>query len=296
MRLLFSLSVSFLFFSCQSQPVDKSQYNKDSNTLLWEISGNNLTAPSYLYGTFHLMCKEDIIISENLKKSISKSKFLYLEMDMDDPANTFGALLYLNMKGGKTLKDLYTAAEYSRVETFFKDSLKMGLAMLQKTKPNFLEAMFYPLMMPCKQMDGVEEELMSLAKKENKEIKGLETMAFQASVFDSIPYDEQAKDLLKMMDSFSVFKKEFTNMLNIYKSQKLNEIEKSFADEPGFEKNKDLLLDNRNKNWVIQLKSIMQKDNVFIAVGAGHLVGENGLISLLRKEGYILKPIKNTGK
>ena len=85
-------------------------------------------------------------------------------------------------------------------------------------------------------------------------------------------------------------------MLNIYKSQKLNEIEKSFADEPGFEKNKDLLLDNRNKNWVIQLKSIMQKDNVFIAVGAGHLVGENGLISLLRKEGYILKPIKNTGK
>jgi hypothetical protein len=56
------------------------------------------------------------------------------------------------------------------------------------------------------------------------------------------------------------------------------------------------MLDNRNKNWVIQLREILPEKNIFIAVGAGHMVGENGLISLLKKEGYTLRPIENTTK
>ena len=55
----------------------------------------------------------------------------------------------------------------------------------------------------------------------------------------------------------------------------------------------DVLLNNRNKNWVIQLKKIMLQEPVFIAVGAGHLVGEKGLLALLKKEGYTLRPLKN---
>jgi len=57
--------------------------------------------------------------------------------------------------------------------------------------------------------------------------------------------------------------------------------------------NQDILLNDRNKNWVGQLKKIMKKEAVFVAVGAGHLVGEQGLIALLRKEGYNLRPIEN---
>ena len=53
------------------------------------------------------------------------------------------------------------------------------------------------------------------------------------------------------------------------------------------------LLDNRNMNWVNQFEQLMPKSSLFAAVGAGHLFGEQGLIQLLRKKGYRLKPIEN---
>ncbi|MEO6669763.1 MAG: TraB/GumN family protein [Ferruginibacter sp.] len=285
-----------LFFqSCHSQPAAKLKSNPDDNSLLWEITGRDLTQPSYLFGTFHLMCKEDIQLSENLKAAVKNAKEVYLEMDMDDPANTLGALFYINMKDGKTLKDLYTAEEYARVEHFFKDSLKASMMMMQRMKPNFLQALLYPKLMPCKTMSGLEEAIMQLAKKDKKEIRGFETVAFQASVFDSIPYQEQAKDLLDMIDSLPVYSKYFNTMLMAYKKQELSAIEKMFKD-PQFnmdEKNQEVLLDQRNRNWTEQLKKILPDTNIFIAVGAGHLVGEKGLISLLRKEGYVLRPLLN---
>ena len=148
--------------------------------------------------------------------------------------------------------------------------------------------------MPCKTISGVEEELMKVAKLQKKEIKGLETMEFQAGVFDSIPYEEQAKELLKSIDSMAASKKDFDTMLNVYKSQRINEIEKLFTKtEAGLQEHQDLLLNDRNKNWVAQLKTIMKTNPVFVAVGTGHLVGKQGLIALLRKEGYTVKPLLN---
>ena len=85
-------------------------------------------------------------------------------------------------------------------------------------------------------------------------------------------------------------------MLEVYQKQHLDELQHLLDQEPGFSDTKEVMLDNRNKNWVIQLREILPEKNIFIAVGAGHLVGENGLISLLKKEGYILRPIENTTK
>jgi uncharacterized protein len=240
------------------------------------------------------MCKDDIHFSDNLKTAVKDAGEVYFEMDLDDPANTLGALFFMNMKDGKTLKDLYTDAEYKRVIAFFTDSMQLPMAMLQKMKPTFLEAFLYPKMMPCKTMSGVEEELMKIAKADKKEIKGFETIAFQASVFDSIPYDVQAKSLLKTIDSLPENKLNFDTMLMVYKSQEINKIEKLFnGSELTQEENLDVMLYNRNKNWVKQLKEILKKDHIFMAVGAGHLVGDKGLIALLRKEGYTVRPISN---
>jgi hypothetical protein len=63
--------------------------------------------------------------------------------------------------------------------------------------------------------------------------------------------------------------------------------------EAGSEQYDDLLLNNRNKNWVKKLDSIMKTESVFVAVGTGHLVGEKGLINLLRKQGYKVEALKN---
>lgn len=295
MRLIKILLLLIVFFSCKAQPKQSQLViNKNNNSLLWEISGNGLAQPSYLFGTFHLMCKDDIHFSNQLKTAVAQVDKVYMEMDMDDPATIMGGLLFMNMKEGKTLEQLYTPAEFKKVKDFFADSLHMPISFLQTMKPMLLEALLYPKLMPCKTISGIEEELMKVVKLEKKEIKGLETMEFQACVFDSIPYSEQAKELLNAIDSMATNKAMFDTMLNVYKSQKIGEIETLFnKTEFGVKDHQDILLDNRNKNWVKQLKTITKTTSVFIAVGAGHLVGKEGLIALLRKEGYSVKPLQN---
>lgn len=291
--LLFFLSISILQ-SCKAQQPPLSQ-NADDNTLLWEVSGNNIKKPSYIFGTFHMLCKDDIHFSENLNKAIAQAEEVYFEIDLDDVSSTLGVMLLMNMKDGKTLKDLYTPEEFDKVKAYFEDSLKMPMAVVKRMKPMFLQAMLYPKLMPCNKASGVEEELMVIAKKNKKEIKGLETIAEQAAVFDSIPYDVQAKELLKGIDSLSFYSNEFVQMVETYKKQQLKKIGEMFSQSEFNmdEQQQEFLLNRRNRNWVQQLKSIMADKNVFVAVGAGHLPGKNGLIELLRDAGYTLRPIAN---
>jgi uncharacterized protein len=291
--LFYSLSMIF-FMGCKAQSESSFDVKKDGNTLLWRVSGNDLKQPSFLFGTFHLLCKEDIHFSDALKRAIKSSDEIYMEMDLDDPSTMLSGMLYMNMKDGKKLQDLYTPEEYQRLQNYFSDTLQMPMMMFQKAKPYFLVALLYPKMMNCSTPAGIEEELMKIAKEHKKEIKGLETMQFQASVFDSIPYEWQAKELLKNIDSFSVYKSEFEQMLDLYKKQELDSMRNMITkSEFGSEKYEDLLLNDRNKNWVKQLKGIMKNKSVFVAVGAGHLVGDFGLINLLRKEGYKVEPLEN---
>ncbi len=285
------LFILFISQHCFAQK--KLPPSKDNNTLLWEVTGKGAKKPSYLFGTFHIMCKEDIRFSENLRQALKGSEEVYFEMDLDDPKTMLGGLAMMNMKN-KTLSDLYTKDELEKLTKFFKDSIKMSLSFFNKMKPMLLEAMLYPCMMPCKTPSGVETELMVIAKREKKEIKGFETMEFQSAIFDSIPYETQAKSLLKDIDSTEKFKVFFNKMLDIYKNQETDKLAQMIADTTfsGGE-NDDALLKNRNINWVKQLKTILKSNNIFMAVGAGHLFGKDGLIVLLRKEGYQLRAIEN---
>lgn len=289
---IFNLFIPFAFlFSCKAQP--KLAPATDDNTLLWEISGNGIKT-SYLYGTFHLMCNNDINFSNNMKAAVKAADEVYFELDLDDASSTLGAMLFMNMKEGKILKDLYTPEEYERLSNFFNDSLGTPISLMQRMKPLFLQSLLYPKMMPCKNLSGVDMEILKIAKAEKKEIKGLENIQFQASVFDSIPYTEQAAMLLKSIDSLAKDEIEFDKMLASYKAQNLSKLESSVTDnEFGSEENLDLMLYSRNRNWVAQLKDILPKKSIFMAVGAGHLPGNNGVIDLLRKAGFTLRPLLN---
>lgn len=295
MKLICWISLFFSSCFCHAQTGDGYlKTNADDNTLLWEISGNGLNKPSYLFGTIHILCTEDMQFSNSLKQAVASSGAVYLELDLDDPAVFLGAVMLISMKDGKKLKDLYSPESYKRIADYFKDSLQKPIALFQSIKPVFLAALLYPAMMPCTNTGSVDEAIMNLAGEKNIPIYGLETMAIQASVFDSIPYDKQANQLLEAVDSIAKSRIHFTRLLAAYKNQHLNEIEKTLTDPVfGIEEANDNLLDNRNNNWVEQLKEIMKKGTVFIAVGAGHLVGKNGLIELLRAEGYTVRGLEN---
>lgn len=265
---------------------------RNYNSLLWKVSGKGLKKPSYIYGTFHIMCKKDIIFTESVLPAIKSADEVYFEMNLDDMSNTLGALMFLNMKEGKSLKDFYTEAEYKRVSKFMKDTIGMPLAFLEKMKPMLIESLFYTKYLDCEKSSGVEMELMNLVKKEKKPIKGFETVKDQGAVFDSIPYKLQAEALLKSIDKFTETKKDFYKMYNLYKAQNLSALAPMMEDDSLFTKYTYLLLDKRNMNWIEQMKKIIPQKTLFIAVGAGHLLGKKGLLTLLAKEGYRIESVK----
>jgi len=296
------LIVAALGVSAQKAVINKKN-NKDKpasvvleNTLLWEISGNHLTKPSYLFGTMHLLCAADAQLSDSLRFAISNAQQIYFEIDLDNMMETLGAMRYLNMNNNTKLSDLLTEEEYARVIAYFKKNKTMlPMSMMERLKPYFITSLISESKFPCAEKDGMEQVIMKEAKKDQKPINGLETVQFQASVFDSIPYKRQAKDLLKMIDSAGVAgDSSDAQLVEVYKKQDLNKMQELTADEEGMGEFLDLLLYNRNANWAKKMPAIMRDAPALFAVGAGHLGGEKGVINLLRKSGFAVRPMKHS--
>jgi uncharacterized protein YbaP (TraB family) len=267
------------------------------NTLLWRITGKDLSKPSYLFGTIHLLCSDDIQLSDSLKTAIQQSDKIYLELDMDNLFEVMGAMNKLKMRNDTTLSDLLTTAEYEKVRAYFSKSGSMiPFSMLETYKPMLTASTLMQSNMNCKTV-AVEQMVMKEAKASRKEIKGLETMAYQLSIFDSIPYKFQAQQLLQFvenLDSSESQSKEYEELAMAYKAQDLSKMEELTSKEIiGFGNFTEVLLYNRNKNWVAKLTGLINSQSLVIAIGAGHLPGEKGMINLLRLAGYKVEPIEN---
>ncbi len=287
-----------LFSFCQTFAQTKKsgtyQIQHTDNSLLWEVSGNGLKNPSFLYGTFHLMCKKDLVFSEHLKSALYASDVLMLELDMDDPKIAMGGLMSLSMKGNKKIKDLLSESDYKKVSDYFKDSLNTPIFWLESVQPMLLQSLLYTKLIPCASVTSPEQELMKLAKPQRKPVEGLETIEFQASVFEKIPYDVQATMLVTAIDSLAFQRESFKGMIDAYLKQDLKQLDSLASNEPGMKSFEDDLLFDRNKKWVDFLNDAMKEKSYFIAVGAGHLPRQSGVIELLRKKGFSVKPIVNS--
>jgi len=266
-------------------------------SLLWEISGNGLTKPSYLYGTIHMICKEDASLGDSLIAAIERSDRVYFEVDMDNLLEMITALKDFKMRNDTTLKDLLSKEDYEKVKEFMES--KSGIlpfSKLETYKPMLASSLLMESGNGCEESVAMEQLILEEAKKNRKRVEGLETMSYQASIFDSIPYKLQAEQLLKYVNdggSQSQADKQFGEMIEAYKAQdieKLGEFVKE--DDGGLGNYEDILIYNRNRNWVTKLKTLMPEKSLTIAVGAGHLAGEKGVIKLLRKEGYTVRPVK----
>lgn len=268
------------------------------NSLLWKISGNGLEKPSYLFGTIHLLCAEDAQLSENMKKVIGDADEVYFEVDMDNLLDMFGAMNKMRMKGDTTLRDLLTDTDYQKVKDYFEEKGTMiPFNMLEKYKPILAASMLESGSLPCDNTAVMEQVIMQEAKEHDKNIKGLETMAFQASILDSIPYKLQAEQLLQYINDAGKKDKddsELSQMWKAYNDQDLKKLEElMIKSDLGINNYTDLLLYRRNSNWVRKLKDILPGKSILVAVGAGHLPGEKGVINLLRNAGYTLTPVEN---
>ena len=265
------------------------------NSLLWRISGKGLSRPSYLFGTMHIICADDAALSDSLKAVIAACDEVYFEINLSDMSDMMKAIQYRYMADSKRLSDLLKPDEYARVKDYFtKHSSMVPFGMLERFKPLLISGLIEEQGLGCQTTDGMELRIMKELKASNKPVNGLETAAFQAGLFDSIPYEEQAKELVKDIDSADENKKVTQELADLYTRQDLDGIEQlSDKDDSGMSGYMDLLLYDRNRKWARELKKLLPGRSLLVAVGAAHLPGKEGVIELLRKEGYTVEPVKN---
>jgi len=273
-------------------------FGQQENTLLWKIEGNGLKKPSYLFGTMHILCADDAELGKNLRAAIAQSDNVYLEVDMSNLMEMADAMSKMKMKGDTTLETLLTKVEFQKIKDYFEnENTLLPFAMINTYKPLLAASLLEQKAMPCEKTAMMEQLIMQEAKKNDKKIKGLETMSYQASVLDSIPYKLQAQQLFEYIaksDKKDESDRQMKEMIEVYKKQDLNALGKMMIEEDaGMSAFMDILLYNRNRNWVNKLNTLLPEKSLVIAVGAGHLPGENGVINLLKKEGYTVTPVQN---
>jgi uncharacterized protein YbaP (TraB family) len=260
--------------------------------LLWKISGNGVKQNSYLYGTIHVMPKEKFTISPKIQDAINSSSKMAMEVDLDmDLKTKIRVAQEMILPNGKTLRNYLSAEEFNRLNTYCLDSLKLKKGKLKKyyrLKPFFFSSVVAQEQMG--EISSYEMEFMKIAKKRKMTMIGLESIEFQMQTINKITVEDQAKMLMQEFGSNPT--EQFDDMLNLYLKEDLEGLYKVVSEEsnaiPEFNYN---FLEVRNKNWIPVIEKNIASNTFFIAVGAAHLPGENGVIQLLRSKGYSVEPI-----
>ncbi len=277
---------------CNAQVKD-TKSAVEAKSLLWKISGNGLAKPSYLFGTMHITC--DASLDSATRDALENTQQLYLELDMDDPAMQATMMGGMMMKDGATMQSMVSEADFKLLDAYVQEKIGLSAMMINTMKPFMISAMLVPSLLDCP-MQSVEGELIKISAAQNEEVFGLESVEEQLSVFDEIPYQDQMQELMKSIkDKFAADKIEMVAMMDVYKTKDLDAMLKMVNDSDnlmtsGFQ---DILLFNRNKNWISKIEAAAKQEATFFGVGAAHLPGKEGVIMLLRNKGYKVEAVVN---
>lgn len=281
-------SLLFIFLSIASL----SAQLDGPKTIFWEITGEKLSKPSYLFGSMHIIPKIEFQPFEQVDDLLMSSDRLVLEMIIDVPLKTqmeWAKMMIL--PEGVLISDIMNEEDFAKVKSYAMDTLDVKEFLFNaylKLKP----FAFYSALIPHaigEKIEGYELHFSKIAKKEEIPTIGLENFEFQMGIFDSIPNTRQ----LEMFFSEDIdLKKEMAEMLELFFSQDIYKMAAMISEEDSeYAEFESELVSLRNENWSGQLEKLMQEYSCFIAVGAAHLAGENGLITMLREKGFTVKPI-----
>jgi len=268
--------------------------------LLWKVSGNGLSKPSYLFGTHHLIEKDQIKDFDKILTLSGQADAVVGEMDMTDMATMQAKMMQGAMMQGKNIREMISADDYMMVDTELKQLLGAGLEQLGTFKPMMLQAMYGVMVYLksqniTKQPEGVDILFQKKAKENNKPVIGLETIEQQTAIlFDSLPLNRQAEILVKSVKEKQKGIEQLKRLNEYYIAgdlKKLSELDNEDDDMTAAEKKQ--MYDNRNNAWMKQLPTLLSKQSCFVAVGCLHLSGETGLIAQLKKAGYTVEGDEN---
>jgi uncharacterized protein YbaP (TraB family) len=284
-RLFAFLLAGLMLISC------KAAEQKGNKSLLWRITGKGLKQPSYLFGTMHLICPDDYVWTDAMKRSLAACGQVCFELDMDDPDAMMEASGGFMSTDGKKLQDYFTAEQWKRLSQFMRDTIGADISQMQMMKPMVLESLLTAKSVDCAFPISYEANIMEQAQKAKQNVVGMEEVQEQVAVINSLPDDSVVAALMQTIDSFSTAKAEYAKMLAAYKQQDLPALFEQIKASKELQDELGAFLDDRNKKWIPRMAKMMVRQPTFFAVGAGHLWGEAGVIDLLRTAGYTVVPV-----
>jgi uncharacterized protein YbaP (TraB family) len=277
------------FWSGKTTPADVAP----ASSLLWKIEAPGVKHPSYLFGTMHLIQKDYFYFPESLKKIIKRSSVVVLELP--GIPNQLEAMKYLVLEEG-TFFDYFTPQQTDTILQWAQQKMGMSETLFRSAfsmfKP-FVVIQTATQLQFMGQTESYELTMQSIAQENKVPIEGLETIADQMKIFDDLTKEQQAEMVLSSIRNEAETKAQTDQMQAIYKRQRIDSLYALIHEEGGvLADEQNAFLDQRNENWVPKIQAHVAKGKAFIAVGAGHLGGEKGLIRLLEKAGYKITPVE----
>ncbi len=263
----------------------------DSQPVTYTIQGKHNVL--HLIGTVHLLQPSDSLPS-NINRAYVDSKQLLMEIDTSamDPMAIQETMLTSGMlPEDETLESKLDAATYNKLKSAAQTA-GMDILMLEHMRP-WLAALTLEETMYIKlgfdPNAGIEMQLTKRAAQDHKEISGLETMNEQINFFANLDVKTEMDFLTSTLDEMKNMRSELDTLVNAWRqgneSSLLSQLQKEIS---GHEKFFNVLIVERNHRWISKLQSLLESsdENYLVAVGALHLVGNDGVVALLRKAGY----------
>ncbi|HTE31357.1 MAG TPA: TraB/GumN family protein [Chryseolinea sp.] len=265
------------------------------NSVFWEVKGKDLSHPSYLFGTFHLLGAHYIDSLSQVINNFERCNIVAGEILIDSTMTM--KMMVAARLNGTSLDKLLGPADYSSTEAWVKELSGYDLSTFNGMNPIaiqiFLMAMlqqkYYPMKMGDEPMDLYFQKR---GMAEGKTLIGLETFDIQINaLFNQFSLERQVDMLTQFVHEKDKAKDELVLMNKSYRDGNLSKLESLLAEQTYTKREAEVMLDERNHKWMQQLPDLMRQQPTFVAVGALHLAGENGLVALFRKAGYTVTPL-----
>jgi uncharacterized protein YbaP (TraB family) len=262
---------------------------------LWQIRSNTNT--SYILGSIHFLKKNIYPLNKKIENAFEESDVLVVEANLSIDKIAEATLLIMQrgmFQGDRTLKKAVLKKTYTLAEKRLKE-YGMDISNFQKFKPWLLSmtiTSFELIKLGFDPNFGIDKYFLDKALRK-KEILELEGAEFQVNLLDSFSAEQQDKFLFYTLKEASKSKKQVEGMVKAWSEGNAFEMEKilyeSIQNLPELKNFYRKLIDGRNEKMVEKIESFLKRGKkFFIVVGAGHLIGKNGIIQLLRNRGVNL--------
>ncbi len=269
------------------------EFPMKESSLLWKIEGHGIPKGSYIFGSMHLIEKEYFLFPEKLDKLVKKSDLLVMEI-AGMPSQSEAMKMVMLTEG--TFFDYFTKEQTDSIIKWAQAEMNLSEPAFRSTMTKMKPFVVVQMATQMQFMGKTESYEMTFEKIANENaiaIKGLETVEQQMAIFDKLTNSQQAEMVMDGIRNEDKSLDIIQNMQKMYIRQNVDSLYLMIQEEGGvLSEEQASFLDSRNKNWVPQIKELVADMKTFIAVGAGHLGGPNGVLRLLEKEGYTLTLVK----